>query len=140
MNQPSWSPLPLLTEKIPAQPEALWTLVHGYVQGPCKLKLIATGKWKYSSATECGPDGCRAGGFASDTLNTAALLGTLIGKIGGSPAEKPGTGAFTFVAGSYVVLAVDEKTEGGLYLTMNDQPGHFDQHSGEIDVTIEEAR
>lgn len=141
MNQPSWRPLTLLTNAIPARPEALWTLVHEYVNGPCKLKITATGKWRYSSAKECGPDGCREAGFVStDTLNSAAVLGALIGKVGGSPAEKPDTRAFTFVAGSYVVLVLDEKTEGALYLTMNDQPGHFDEHSGDVEVTIEEAR
>jgi hypothetical protein len=140
MNQPSWRSLQLETAKIPAKPEALWTLVHQYVHGPCKLKLSAKGKWKYSSARECGPDGYREAGVSSDALNSTALLGALIGKIGGSPAEKPGTDAFTFVAGSYVVLAVDKDTEGGLYLTMNDQPDHFDEHSEEIEVTIEEAR
>lgn len=140
MNQPSWRPLTLRTNVIPARPDALWTLVHEYVTGPCKLKITAKGKWHYASTKECGPDGSREAGFSSDTLNAVAVLGSLIGKIGGSPAEKPDAQAFTFVAGSYVVLAFDEKREGALYLTMNDQPGHFDEHSGNVEVTIEEAR
>jgi hypothetical protein len=140
MNQPSWRALTLRTAKVPAKPDALWTLIHDYLRGPCKLKMTATGVWNYASSKECGPDGLRDSGFPADGLNSSAPLGALIGKIGGSPADKPDARAFTFVAGSYVVFSLDEKTEGALYLTMNDQPGHFDEHSGEIEVAIEEAR
>jgi hypothetical protein len=141
MIVPTWQELPLATTKIPAKPSALWTRVHDCVGGPVKLRIRANGTWKYSDITPCGPDGSRAAGFAADALNASALLGTLIGKIGGSAADKHEKEAFTFVAASYAVIVLDAKIEGvALYLTMNDQATHFGEHSGEIDVTIEEAR
>jgi hypothetical protein len=94
----------------------------------------------YSGSTSCGPDGSRNAGFSADALNPSALLGALIGKIGGSPAEKPDTATFTFAAGSYAIVVVGEKTEGPLYLTMNDQPTHFDEHAGSLTVAVETAR
>ena len=81
----------------------------------------------------------RDAGFSQEMLNQAAGLGALVGKIGGSPADKADA-KLSFVAGSYVVLAFDEKVEGALYLTMNDEPKHFDQHDGQIEVAIDEAR
>ncbi len=45
----------------------------------------------------CGPDGSRQAGILADALNPSAPLGTLIGKIGGSPADKSTS---SFVAGT----------------------------------------
>ena len=140
MIQPIWRPMPLKTSKVPGKPSAVWTLVHEYVTGPCRLRITATGKWQYRAGKECEADGVRDAGFSQEMLNQAAGLGALVGKIGGSPADKGGDAKLSFVAGSYVVLAFDEKVEGALYLTMNDEPKHFDQHDGQIEVAIDEAR
>jgi hypothetical protein len=137
MTEPIWLPLILKTDKVLAKPAALWTLVCEYLKGPLKLKIEATGSWKYAPTRFCGPDGSRLAGIPSDALNASAPLGALIGKIGGSPTDKPAT---SFVVGSYTVIALDEKTEGALFLTMNDRIGHFEDHEQEVTVTIQQAR
>jgi hypothetical protein len=142
MFEPNWLALELKTSKIPAKPEpnGLWTLVHPYVRGPAKLRIEAKGSWKYCESGECGPDGSRQQNFSDQRLSASAPLGALIGKIGGSPADKPGTNAFAFVAGTYTVVVLEDKTEGPLFLTMNDEVKHFDDHSGSVEVTISHAR
>jgi hypothetical protein len=137
MIEPTWLPLTLKTDKVLAKPAALWTLVCTYIKGPLKLKIEATGSWQYSPTRFCGPDGSRLAGIPTDALSSTAPAGALIGKIGGSHAEKPAT---SFVVGSYTVIAVDEKTEGALFLTMNDQIGHFEDHDLQVTVTIQQAR
>jgi hypothetical protein len=79
-------------------------------------------------------------GFSDTFLNQNAILGALIGKVGGSASDKPGPTSFSFVAGSFAVVVLDEKTEGALYLTMNDDPKQFPSHGGTVTVTIERAR
>ena len=141
MIEPIWLPLDLRTDSVLAKPpEGLWTLVHEYVKGPAKLRIQASGTWNYSGSTSCGADGARKAGFAQDSLNASAPLGALIGKIGGSPADRPDSRAFVFVAGSYAVVVFDDKVEGAFYLTMNDQISHFEEHSGSIKVKVEQAR
>ena len=142
MYEPSWLPLQLKTADIPAnqQPDGLWTLVHPYVKVPAKLKIAAEGSWNYGDPADCGPDGSRKKGFDDKGLNASAPVGALIGKVGGSPADKPTTNAFTFVVGSYAVVVLDDKTEGAVYLTMNDLVDQFDKHSGSMKVTIHQAR
>jgi hypothetical protein len=141
MLEPVWMPLVLKTDIVPAKPIALWTLVCGYVKGPAKLKIEASGTWEYSPAKLCGPDGIRSSGFLADALIASAPIGVLIGKIGGSAAEKPVDGkSLSFVVGSYTVIALDEKTEGALFLTMNDQIGQFDGHDKEVKIAVQQAR
>jgi hypothetical protein len=137
MTEPAWLPMKLKTDKILAKPDALWTLVCEYIKGPMKLKIEANGTWEYSPTKCCGPDGSRQAGFLADALNPSAPLGTLIGKVGGSPADKPTS---SFVAGSYVVVALDDKSEGALFFTMNDQVGHFEDHDKEVTITVHQAR
>lgn len=137
MTEPAWLPLKLKTDKIVAKPDALWTLVCEYIKGPMKLKIEATGTWEYSPTKSCGPDGSRQAGFLADALNPSAPLGTLIGKVGGSPADKPTS---SFVAGSFVVVVLDDKAEGALYFTMNDQISHFEEHAKEVTITVQQAR
>ena len=137
MTEPIWTPLQLKTDQISAKPLAIWTLVCDYVKGPLKLKVEATGTWDYSPSKSCGPDGSRQGGFPANALNPSAPLGALIGKIGGSTADKP---LSSFVIGSYTVIALDDKAEGPLYFTMNDQIEHFDDHDKFITIVVQQAR
>jgi hypothetical protein len=137
MPDPTWTTLTLKTKKVLAKPDALWTLVYEYIKGPVKLKIEAKGTWEYSPTKACSPDGSREAGIVSDSLNSSAPVGTLIFKVGGSPAEKP---ASSFVAGSYTVVALDEKAEGGLFFTMNDQIGQFVEHDKDVEITVQQAR
>ncbi|MGA2736729.1 MAG: hypothetical protein ABSG65_04685 [Bryobacteraceae bacterium] len=141
MTEPAWLAMQLKTDKIPAKPrEGIWTLACGYVKGPVKLKIQANGTWDYSPMKTCGPDGARSAGFLADALVPSAPLGALIGKIGGSPAEKPDARSVSFVAGSYSVVILDDKAEGALFFSMNDQVSHFDDHDKEVTISIEQAR
>jgi hypothetical protein len=134
MTEPTCLSLKLKTDKIAAKPDALWRLVWEYIKGPVKLKIEATGTWDYSPTKACGPDGSRQAGILADALNPSAPLGNLIGKIGRSPADKPTS---SFAAGSYVVVVLDDKAEGALYFTMNDQIGHFEEHDKPVTITVQ---
>lgn len=140
MIEPIWLPLTVKTPDIPAQPASLWTLVHEYVKGPVKLKIEATGTWEYAPSKSCTPDGAREAGFVTDALMPSAMVGTLIAKIGGSPGDKPDSKNIGYIVGSFSVLALDEKTEGPLFLTMNDKVDQFVHHHQHVTVTIQEAR
>lgn len=141
MTQPPWQALELIKNKVPAKPDGLWTIVYWYLEGPMKLKLQATGQWEYSPAKKCSPDGGRSAGLLQDSLVLSAPVGALIGKIGGSTADKPDpTKQLVFTVGSTCVILLDDKTKGALFLTMNDQVSRFDDHSGEISVEAWEAR
>jgi hypothetical protein len=143
MLQPSWQPLTLVTQQVTAKPEGLWTKVYDYVEGPIKLKLEASGQWTYASGNACGPDGKRAEGLLPDGLVSSAPVGALIGKIGGSSAEKPDTNttqSVVFVVGSYCVITVENAVKGALFLTMNDRVNRFDEHDGGITIMISVSR
>jgi hypothetical protein len=140
MIEPIWLPLATITKDIPAQPASLWTLVHEYVKGPVKLRITATGTWDYAPSKSCGPDGTRDTAFSPEALMPSALIGTLVAKVGGSPGDKPDTKNIGFIVGSYSVIALDEKTEGPLFLTMNDRLDQFGNHEKKVTVTVEEAR
>jgi hypothetical protein len=140
MTTPNWQ---LLVEvKVQAKPEheALWKLVYEYLAGPRRLRFKATGAWQRGPDLTCGPNGASREGLV-DAANLAggAQVGALIGKIGGSTADKGDSPAQVFAVGEYCVIHFPDTTRGGLFLTMNDKPQNFDQHSGELDVTIEEA-
>ncbi|MBI4591574.1 MAG: hypothetical protein HY725_22340 [Candidatus Rokubacteria bacterium] len=140
MTQPNWQPLAKDPYKVPAKPKGLWTKVCDYVEGPVKLKLEADGEWEYSKK-RCGPDGAPQEGLVTDTLVPSAPLGALVGKIGGSSADKPDVSkVLVFAVGSYCVVSLDNTARGALFLTMNDVVGRFDEHDGEVSVTISEAR
>jgi len=137
MTEPTWLPLELKTNKVNAKPDSIWTLVCEYIKGPMKLKIEASGTWEYSPTKECGADGVRQAGVPTSALNNAAPLGALIAKIGGSPADISAT---SFIVGSYVILPITDANEGALFLTMNDQIDHFDDHGKELTIVIQQAR
>jgi hypothetical protein len=140
MTQPNWQVLTGVPHSVPAKPRGLWTRVCDYIEGPVKLKLEANGEWAYSKK-RCGPDGAPQEGLVADALVPSAPLGTLVGKIGGSSADKPDVSkGLVFAVGSYCVVSLDNTARGALFLTMNDVVSRFDEHDGEISVTISEAR
>ena len=143
--QPVWRSLGEFT--VSAKPEGIWTKVLDYVGPSRKLRFTATGKWAWQDAKdakdakvgkhECGPDGDAKSQKPANALSADALLGALIGKIGGSSAAVNNTSAFP--VGSYCVIDVDDKTKGPLYLTINDAPDGLDDNSGELTVSIWES-
>ena len=70
-------------------------------------------------------------------LTADALAGALIGKIGGSTGTIKG--ATIFLVGSESVIEVDDKTQGPLYLTINDIPAGMKDNSGSLKVTISDS-
>lgn len=138
MTTPIWRPLG--SRKVKAKPDngALWNLVYEYLAGPRRLRFKAQGDWKRCPDRVCGPNGDIREKFEADNLSGSAPVGALIGKIGGSSADK-GDATQVFVVGDHCVIHVSDTARGGLYLTMNDHPANFQHHDGELEVTIEEA-
>jgi len=142
MTQPDWTKL---TEvEVPAKPEGLWTLAYAFVEGPRKLRITVPDEaatWNWNATSACGADGHPGEGYTSNHLCASAPTGALIGKVGGSTAEKP-EAARVFAVGRHCILTLKEKDKdagGPLYLTMNDTVNGFRDHSGCIKVLIEEA-
>jgi hypothetical protein len=81
----------------------------------------------------CGPDGHRIS-FVSPQrcLAKDAQVGALICKVGGGTADVRGT---IFPAGSLSIFTVPE-TGGGLFMTINDEVGGFDDNVGQVTVSV----
>jgi hypothetical protein len=139
MKEPQWTPLKLETNKVPARPRGMWTAVYEYVSGTSILRFKAKGDWAYAKDRKCGPDGVRGLGLPQDVLVPGTPLGALVGKIGGSSADKPDPAKQqVFAVGSECVVGLDGKFSGTLFLTMNDEPTQFASHDGEIEIEISE--
>ena len=157
VTQPNWQ---LLVSKVdvPARPDALWTRAVDYIAGPRKLKIVSDpgSNWAIASGNTLGPDGDPALPQNANALPLlgSALLGALIGKVGGSGADNtspspalagslqvsPGaTVPQPFSIGSFCILELLATQKGSLFLTMNDAPVTFSQHTGHVTVDIFEA-
>jgi len=76
-----------------------------------------------------------------------ALYGALIGKIGGSSADVPDNSQQAspygsrraFAVGSHCVISLGATKGGPLFVTMNDTPEGFANHSGALVVLVEEC-
>ncbi len=137
MVPPNWQDV-LTGLEVPAKPLGIWTRVIEYVSSPRKLRFEASGDWQYSAAHTCGPDGNRNEGGIGELLVGSAPVGALVGKIGGSSADKGAVaGSAVFIVGSFCVI--DVSNSGSLFLAMNDRIDRLDEHAGQIKVTIREA-
>jgi hypothetical protein len=140
MKTPVWNSLKPTTADVPAKGPGLWTQICEYVEGPVRLKVKATGKWKYRDGRECGPDGDISLGFSQDMLLPSAPRGALIAKIGGSTADKPDPAKqMVFAVGSECVVSLETTNKGGLFLTMNDEVSQFAGHDGSLAIEIWES-
>jgi hypothetical protein len=157
MTNPSWKDL--IRVKVAAKPEGLWNMVFPYVCGPRLLRITVIGKddkgtdvstkWKLGGPNnECGANGLlKPPKSASTFLVPSAPFGAMVGKVGGSTADLPDTspaggpyaGRKVFPAGNYAVFGLASTDCGPLFLTANDSPDGFVDHSGELWVLIEEA-
>lgn len=156
VTQPNWQPLASGIIVL-ARPNALWTRVVDYIAGPRKLKIVSdpASNWTLVSGNSPGPDGDPAVPQNANALPllASALLGALIGKIGGSGADNtapgPAPGAIQvspaatipqpFSVGSFCIFELTPAQKGSLFLTMNDAPVAFSQHTGQLTVDIFEA-
>lgn len=97
----------------------------------------------YRSGSLCGPDGHSWSAESLDKcLQGNTGRGALIGKIGGGTADRTG---YIFPVGHFTIIEIPENaiangpTRGALFLTMNDEPSRFREHTGDLLVSIWEA-
>ena len=153
--EPSWKDLKSF--KVETGKAGLWSLVADYVPGSRLLRFTlieqdAQGRplpitWSPAHDVHCGADGISVTPAKTSLLSGGALYGALIGKIGGSSADVPDAsqpatpyGAKrVFAVGSHCVIALGSTDGGALFLTMNDNPDGFANHSGELHVRVEEC-
>jgi hypothetical protein len=135
MIEPTWTEL--TTTSIKAQPDdGIWQQ-GPYVKGPALLKIEANGQWNYS--TRFGRL-CSANGDLLSLLDPKRCIhdkspvGALIGRIGGSIADRDPT--YIFLIGSVCLRKLDKDTEGPLFLTINDMWTGFADNSGALTVKI----
>lgn len=151
---PSWQKIKLFELK--ADSAQLWNLVTSYIPGARLLRLTVVAQdekqqtvstsWSPVSGRTCGADGIFVTPAKSGLLNTGALYGALIGKVGGSSADVPDISSPTapygskrvFAVGSHCVISLANTEGGPLYLTMNDNPDGFVTHSGSLHILMEE--
>jgi len=144
MNEPSWREIvkDLDVRALPAS--GLWNVAFGYVSGPRKLKIEAKGTWGVTPDRPYGPDGDR---FSSDAVEKCLCpivpRGALIAKIGGGTSDRTG---FIIAVGSLCTFDLADPAapnitpvRGTLFLAMNDEPGKFREHTGNLLATIWEA-
>jgi hypothetical protein len=139
MNEPNWTNLggKLI---ISAKPSGLWTRTDIFVLGPALLKFEAAGQWYYS--TKYGRESSADGDLLSPIplkrcLSEKAPIGSLLGKIGGSVADRGGDSVF--LVGSYCVLEVGKDQRGPLYLTINDVYDGYIDNDGQLEVVVQIA-
>lgn len=135
MREPNWTePINVV---IKARPDdGVWQLACPYVESPVLLKIEAQGKWNYSPqfARPCSPNGDLLSPFdPKRCIHDKSPVGALIGRIGGSIADKDAT--FAFTVGSFFVRKL-EKGAGPLFLAMNDLWNGFGDNENEIGVKI----
>ena len=129
---------PVVTLKIP-DPESAWTPAVEYL-APNRLYRIkvkgSSAKWTLEGAkSDCGPDGIEVPPRSGDPVCPGSPYGALIGKIGGSTADKAGS---IIAIGRYCVCkAADAAKAGPLYLGVNDQYEWMTKVKGQIEVEIE---
>jgi hypothetical protein len=151
--EPSWQQLKLVKVESTV---ALWSLAKDYIAGSRLLRFTVVDKdeqkqtasisWSPIKGTMCGANGIVANPPKSGCLSTGAPYGALIGKLGGSSADIPDSSTPTapygtkrvFAIGTHCVIALGGSEGGPLYLTMNDSPDGFANHSGDLHVLIEE--
>jgi len=167
MTIPKFSPVQLEEQdsknagvvRVESKPDGFWNMIIPYVSGPRLLRFAVCDKddkghtapkrWHVSKNEEIGADGKPAGKTTTGILVTTAARGALVGKIGGSSADLPDSatgstvvpyaGKKVFAVGSSAVISLAAADSGPLFLTMNDGPDGFENHSGALWVLIEES-
>ena len=147
-----WQPLATVVGR--AKPVGLWTRALDYVAGPRKLKFVVRdgAQWLPVAGAPCAATGAQSTPDPTKpALLTSALVGALIGKVGGSAADITApevtaagnvarTGIPTpFSIGDFCIVELAATQKGALFLTMNDALDFFKDHDGEITVDVFEA-
>jgi hypothetical protein len=154
MLTPKWQNVTVA--KVVAKPIGLWNLVREYVPGIRLLRVqvvnlndkeqVVSTTWSPTTGTDVTPDGLPIAPARTGLLLGNALYGALIAKIGGSSADLPDstspaisyTAKKVFPVGSFSIISVGATEGGPLFLTMNDSPDGFENHSGDLWVQIDE--
>jgi len=119
---------------VTSQPVGLWTPVFEYLSAGTLVRVIADGVWSYSSQMpDCGPDGHRISFIPPQRcLAKDAQVGALICKVGGGTADLKGT----IIPGGSLCMFTIPDGGGGLFMTINDEIGGFDDNSGQLTVSV----
>jgi hypothetical protein len=132
MTPIQWSTI-IANMHITASPPGLWTPVVEYLPAGTLVRVFAAGRWHYTALSDCSPDGDRVSFVSSlHCLTKEAPPGALIGKIGGGTADLKGA---IVPIGSQATFKVGNDG-GGLYMTINDAMGGFDDNSGDVVVNV----
>jgi hypothetical protein len=136
MSEPNWTEL-ANNITVSAKPkDCIWQCAYPYVEGPGLLKIEATGTWKYlnTNPQPCSPNGnLESPQDGQNYIHGKSPQGALIGRIGGSIADRDTTSVFA--VGSFCVRKLD-KEAGPLFLTINDAWNGFDDNDGELTVNV----
>jgi len=136
MPEPTW--MEPTSVNIRAHPDdGVWQQALPYVEGPALLKIEAVGQWNYSTqfARPCSANGDLLSPLdPKRCIHEKSPVGALIGRIGGSIADKDATAIF--VVGSLCVRKLEMESTGPLFLTINDMWNGFGDNSGELTVNI----
>jgi hypothetical protein len=143
--------------RVPSWAGGFWTLVQDFVPGSRLLRLRVVNEdlqgaqlpiiWSPADGVRCGPDGDPTVTGRTGMLCTSAGYGALVGKIGGSTGDLPDTaagatspyaGKKVFAVGTECIVSLPTAADGGsLFLTMNDKPGGFPAHAGDLFVFLQ---
>jgi hypothetical protein len=121
---------------VTSQPAGLWTPVYPYLTAGTLVRVMAdpNSTWSYSGQMQvCGADGHRISFIPPQRcLTKDAQVGALICKVGGGTADVHGT---IFPGGTLCTFTVPDGG-GGLFMTINDEVGGFDDNSGQLYVNV----
>jgi hypothetical protein len=143
---------------VPAKPAGIWHLAleslkeaEGHLLRFRILESDANGdplrdKWHASATVECTADGVN-GPARTGMLVGTAPRGALVGKLGGSTADLPdSTNPATpygtkkvFAIGTTCIMSLASGEGTALFLTMNDSPEGFAEHTESLHVVIEKS-
>ena len=123
---------------LPGAKPVAWTPALEAIAPKRIYKFAAEGTWTINGASSpCTADGDDSAGMpAQDPVCAGTPLGALIGKLGGSSADRTG---MIFAIGRYCVIQFDDPKVGALYLGANHVPPLMAKIEGEIKVHIQMA-
>lgn len=134
MTEPNWTQIAKFDVSAKPVDGAVWQCACPYVEGPGLLKIEAKGGWKYSTTEPCPPNGDLGSALdPKNCIHEKSAVGALIGRIGGSVADKDPISVFS--VGALCVRKLDKEV-GPLLLAINDSWTGFDDNEGTLEVVV----
>jgi hypothetical protein len=148
MTEPAW--IDIGAAEIFAKPIGLWNDTKIFVEGPGLLRIEVIPEevesqiqpsWFYSLKYK---HQCTANGDQRSLiplkrcLTEKAPVGALIGKVGGSVADRGGDAIF--LVGSFCVIEIPSERRGPLFLTINDLVDGYTDNDGSLKISVKMAK